>query len=430
MMVHRTGGKRGGNIEFEMQVTQLGKTRKERRIRRTIDTGNRADLERVRVAVRQAIKDERWSVLKAYRDGELSTADLLAGFRKGRASRTLTGIRMQRFLWDRVVATTSGDKIVPGAISRAMGRIRGKANRNRYLTSFKALQQRATKLGPDATVADLLTFDWAELAEQWGTSNTDWMHLQKALSRFATLHTGDKYGRFARKLRQLIPRKKVKKRRPTLTIEQFKAAVAQTPPHATAAYWVLAATGVRIGEYLASTAAHLDAASHTYLVPGAAKNEIGDFPLRIDPRWWSTLERGIPARLGHKWLHVYWMRACIATGLGRQIDTGKSRRVRRKLERGQNYTRRGHMEEGRPDHQVAYDTVPVMRYRGPTLHDLRHCHGQWAINAKVDESKVQGSLRHENPNQTRDYTMQAGTLDVSAALADAILDQPKKRKKA
>lgn len=386
MMVHRTGGTRGGNLEVERQITQLGKTRKQRRIRRSLESSDVKLLRRAHTTIDKLVADQRWDVLRAYRDGDLSTSDLLAADRKGKASRSLAGIRLQQFLWDRIVATASGDVVTPGAISKAMIRVKGKSTRNRYLQSFRSLQEKAgIELSPDACVIDLLTaVDWDDLYDRWGTSNADWMHLRRSLSRFATLHTGDKWSRFARKLRAIVPTKKVKKRRPNLTIEQFKAVVASAPAHAAAAYWVLAATGVRVGEYLASTRASLNKPALTYLVPGAAKNSVGDFPLRVDARWWPYLERGIPSRLRYKWLRIYWVRAREAAGVG---------------------------------------TV--------TLHDLRHCHGQWAINAKVDESKVQGSLRHESPAQTRDYTMQAGTIDVSAALADGLLGQatePRRRK--
>lgn len=384
MMVHRTGGKHGGHLEVERQITQLGTTRKARRIRRSLQSSDVKLLRRAHTTIDKLIADQRWDVLRAYRDGELSTSDLLAADRAGKASRSLAGIRLQQYLWDRVV-TSEGDRIEPGAISKALARVPGLRTRKRYLQSFKALQEKAAvELPADARVIDLLSMGWADLYDRWGATNADWMHLRRALSRFATLQTGDKWSRFARKLRQVVPGKKVKKRRPSLSIEQFLSVVAKAPDHAAMAYWVLAITGVRVGEYLASTRAHLDKASLTYTVPGAAKNTIGDFPLRIDPRWWVFLERGIPSRLRYKWLRTYWVRARAAAGVG---------------------------------------TV--------TLHDLRHCHGQWAINAKVEESKVQGSLRHESAAMTRDYTMQAGTLDVSTALADAILSQtkePRRRK--
>jgi integrase len=63
-----------------------------------------------------------------------------------------------------------------------------------------------------------------------------------------------------------------------------------------------------------------------------------------------------------------------------------------------------------------------------TIHDLRHVHGQWAINAGVPESKVQSSLRHKSASMTRDYVMQRDTGDVSRVLADLVTAKPQRRR--
>lgn len=379
-----TGGKRGGNLELERQITELGTTRKERRIRVSVGTTDPKVHRRVNAIVDKLVEAQRFDVLRALRDGEISVSDLIAADRDGKAATSAGAVRLRQYLWDRVVTHGEGERAEAGAISRALNRVKGDRTRGRYLDSFKALQRKAEAYLPvDARVIDLVNVPWDELYESWGATNADWMHLRRALSRFGTLHTADKWSKFARRIRQVVPAKKVKKRRPNLSAEQFKEIVAKAPAHAAAAYWVIALTGVRVGEYLASTKANLNAKAQTYTVPGADKNEVGDFPLRVAPRLWIFLERGIPSRLRYKWLRIHWQRACKAAGVS-----------------------------------------------GITIHDLRHCHGQWAINADVHESKVQGSLRHENPAQTRDYVMQAGTLDVSEALADLLLDPAPKRRKA
>ena len=40
------------------------------------------------------------------------------------------------------------------------------------------------------------------------------------------------------------------------------------------------------------------------------------------------------------------------------------------------------------------------------LHDLRHAHGQWPVNAGVPEAAVQASLSHTNGAMTARYTAQ------------------------
>lgn len=426
MMVHTTGGRRGGNLELDRQVTELGATRQERRIRVSIGSDDPKKLARANEIVDKLIETEEFDLLRAMRDGKVSVPAVIAADRHGRAHLTLGRVKQRAPIWDRIIAVREGvERTEPGAFSAFLARVPGARTRRRYQGSLSALQRKAgTMLNADATVADLLTVDWGALYDAWEAGNADWMHLRRALSRFATLHFGDKWDPTARQLRTLIPSKRVKKRRPTLSIEQFLRITETVPLHAAAALWVLVITGVRVGEYLASTKAHLDASSRTYDVPGT-KTEGSAAPVRVDARWWIYLERGIPARIGYKWLSIYWARGCVATGVARRVGTGVFVTVQ-----APRPSRRP-----RADEKAVMVRVEKTRYVGPTLHDLRHCHGQWAINAGVAESKVQGSLRHESADQTRDYVMQSGTLDVSSALADAMLvaaPEPKKprRKKA
>lgn len=419
MTPHSTGGRRGGNLEIDRQITQLGATRVERRIRVSLGTKDTKKLDRLNTIIDKAIENEDFELLRALRDGKIHPLELIEADRKEKTRATLGKVKLNAYLWDRDVDGT----VHVGAISKALTKVPGQVTRDRYVDTFKALQRKAEdELGPDAMVADLLDVDWNALYKKWGASDTDWAHLKQALSRFATLHTNDKWDPFARQLRQVIPYKAPKKRKPKLSIEQFIEITNVMPPHAAASVWVLAITGVRVGEYLRSTAEHLDASSHSYDVPGT-KNAPSAATVRVDERWWIYLERGIPSRLRYGWLRKYWTRACVLAGVGRRVGTGK---FVTKLAP----SRPGPKAKDAPPRQKV--RVERTRYVGPTLHDLRHCHGQWAIDAGVAESKVQGSLRHANPNQTRDYVMVAGTLDVSSALADRLLEpvKPKRGKRA
>ena len=268
--------------------------------------------------------------------------------------------------------------------------------------NLEALQLKAAdEFGPTATVRDLLVDrdgrdrDWNALHARWGASNTDWMHLRRALSRMLSLYLGDKYHPAARKLRTVFEPKKVRARRPSLTLAQFQAIRAKLPAHADAAIMCLLFTGMRdITEYLACEEQHKNRARYELTVPGT-KTEGSDRILQIDPRLWGWIEAGIPARIGYKWLRIYWTRACLAM---------KDPRIAKMI----------------PDPKRPGE----LKYSGLHLHDLRHFHGQWAIDRGVDESKVQASYGHENPGQTREYLMRTATLEVSSALADALVDEP------
>ena len=54
------------------------------------------------------------------------------------------------------------------------------------------------------------------------------------------------------------------------------------------------------------------------------------------------------------------------------------------------------------------------------LHDLRHAHGQWAIDGGAPEALVQVSLRHTQASTTRRYTKQKGRADVATALSKTL----------
>jgi integrase len=60
---------------------------------------------------------------------------------------------------------------------------------------------------------------------------------------------------------------------------------------------------------------------------------------------------------------------------------------------------------------------------GVTLHSLRHCCGQWAVNAGVLEAQVQAALRHETASTTRIYTLQKARGQVARALAGVFLSR-------
>lgn len=369
----RTGGKRGGNFELELTLCGIA-------IRRSAETADRKKFDRIVDILRKLAADDRVDVLTAFalpraHPGRISIAELVESDRRGKPASSLQAMKLRAPLWDRVV----GARVEPGAVSRAFGRMPVGHTRNRYIQSFTMLERKAARWLPvDATVGDLMVLPWETLAAEWGGSGTDWMHLKRALSRFITLHMADKWDEFARKLRQRIPTKRERKRRPLLSITQFKAIAERMPAHAALVVWFLVVTGVRLEEFENTKPEHLNDELHTYLVPGADKNEVGDFPLGIDPRWWSYVKAAVTGRrIARSTLRQHWKNACRLEGI-------------------------------------------VGGRRGITLHDLRHCHGQWYINAGGQESKAQASLRHENPGQTRDYVMQFATGEVSRALYDAL----------
>lgn len=92
--------------------------------------------------------------------------------------------------------------------------------------------------------------------------------------------------------------------------------------------------------------------------------------VRVDPRFWHHVEAGIPAPLAYKAFRLAFKAALTAARLPATTR----------------------------------------------LHDLRHAHGQWAIDGGAAEALVQVSLRHTQAATTRRYTKQKGRADVATAL--------------
>jgi integrase len=225
----------------------------------------------------------------------------------------------------------------------------------------------------NARVIDLERVHWSTIKANWGRSSADWNHMRRAVSTFLTSLLGDKYHPFRRKIVQAIPlAHEGSGREPDLTPADFVRIVAEMPSHARPAVWVLVLTGMRVGEYLRTTKADLMSATCGVRVPGT-KTHGSAAPVYVDERMWPWIEAGVPAPLQHGWIRKYWKRACAKLG-----------------------------------------------FNDITLHDLRHCHGQWAVDEGIPESKVQVSLRHSTVAMTRRYVKKRSKREVAKALGDAL----------
>ncbi|MDP9176704.1 MAG: hypothetical protein M3O61_03390 [Gemmatimonadota bacterium] len=383
----RTHGKTG-NYELDERFKNVG------RIRRSLGTDDIDEFYNRRALLRKLEKTERWEILRAFRDRALTIEQLIEADARGELASTLADTMLNMNLWE--------------SLDAAADSIRKKrVTVERYRTSINALEVKAAKYLPaTARVADLLLVPWHDVADEWGGSGADWMHTRRMLSKTVGIIVGDKFHPFVRKLRQAIPTKKVKKRRPRITLPDFLEIISNAPAHAQRSYWCLLITGLRDrSEYLQLLPEHLDHSSCTIEVPGTKTDE-SDAPLKVSPRLWPLVVAAVPSRLQYGWLYKYWQRACIAAGKARYVPSGR-------------------FKSGKV-------------YVGLTLHDLRHAHGQLALDSGVAESKVQSSYRHENPGQTRDYVSYNASLEVSEALADLIVPivkprltpKPKRRRRA
>ena len=330
-------------------------------------------------------------VLAAFKRGDVTIEQLVEAERQNRlrSDTLLADLKLRRPLW------RAAEEVLP-----LMGR--SPATRQRYYVSFKALRKKARReLGAKATVADLGRVEWRTLSARWGKSDADWNHLRRAVSSFLTVLLDDKHHPFRHEVMRRIPKADEGEGRvPDLTPEQFWQIVASAPEHARAPYVVLAASGMRVGEYLRCTRAHLRPATHALEVPGT-KTAGSKATIYVDPDLWPWIEAGVPSPLRYKWLRAYWCRACAATGHGRLWSEPIVR-------------------EGKP--VITKRGKPKLRwhYQGLRLHDLRHCHGQWATDEGAPESKVQAALRHASPTMTRRYVLKKDRGEVARMVGRAL----------
>jgi integrase len=312
-----------------------------------------------------------------FRDGEITATELLLANRNTDLSRLMPDARVLMALWGQ-----------NGAFERAFQGHKQGATVTRYRVSARKFHLLSPGLH---MVRDLETVDYEALAKAWPGSPSDWMAFYRMLSHFLTRHFGGKRtGRshpFRAQVMDLLPRKAEKKRVPAISPAVFHRLVSLTPVYAQPVYRALLITGFRWGEYEALDRGHLRPQTFEIEVPGTKTVNSADV-VPVDPACWAEIERAVPSPIAYGQIRKHWAKACLAEGLATKVP-----------------------DPCRPGR---------LRYKGPTLHDIRHLTGQFMTNAGVPESMVQAYLRHSDPSTTRRYTMQAMRAEASSAIARAV----------
>ena len=112
----------------------------------------------------------------------------------------------------------------------------------------------------------------------------------------------------------LLPRKRERKRVPDLSPAVFVRVMARTPEYLRPAYISLAATGLRLGEFLALERSHLRAATFEVEVPGTKTDE-SEGVIPIDTRLWPQINAAVPCPVTDWSLRYHWKAACKAEGV-------------------------------------------------------------------------------------------------------------------
>ncbi len=316
-------------------------------------------------------------LVEMFRDGTLTATELLLANRDTDLSRLMPDARVLVPLWGE-----------GGAFERTFRAHPQGETVKRYRVSAKKFQGLVPNLG---TVRDLADVDYDALAQSWPGSPSDWMAFYRMLSHFLTRHFGGKrMGRahpFRCQVMDLLPRKKEHKRVPAISPAVFHRLVSLTPDYAQPVYQALLITGLRMGEYLALTRDMLRPQVFEIAVPGTKTAASADV-IPVDPACWSVIDRAVPSPIAYGQIRKHWMRACLTEGLATKAP-----------------------DPTRPG---------KLRYKGPTLHDIRHLTAQFMTNDGVPESMIQVYLRHSDLATTRRYTMQAMRQEAASAIARAV----------
>jgi integrase len=299
-------------------------------------------------------------LLHAVKQGELHISEVLAADREDKLD-TLTGDTrvVSQNLWD--------------AIDTWVEASPDSKTRKRHSVSLRAFRSRGP-LKKESTIGDLAGIDWEILEKEWPRSGSDWNHLRKAVSKFLSDSFDDVHHQFRRAVMKDFPKRAEVERVPDISPALFWKIVHAAPAHVRASYVVLAHLGLDTGEYLELSKDHLRPNTSSIEAPGT-KTFARHGTLRVDPRLWDWIERGVPSQVQYKRLRIHWKRALAA---------------------------------------VKADTTLRLK-------DLRHCPAQWATDEGMAEAKVQVFMRHTNPNMTRRYSKQKDRGEVARAVADAML---------
>jgi integrase len=361
-----------GCIRFNRDFKRLGVGR----IALSSRTRNAAEFERRNAILTKLAESAQIGTLRALMDGRISIEQLVEADRLGKLRDTdlLPDLLLLQPLWQALEQTLP-------LMGRAL------QTRRRYQVSFAALRAKGSPiLGDDATLKDLARVRWNELYERWGRSAADWNHVRRAVSAFLTIALGDKFHPFRRNILANFPKAGERPRVPEITPDGFFRILDEAPEALRPCYMTLVVTGMRVGEYLRCTRFSLKPEIHAVEVPGT-KTGASAAAVYVAPELWKWIAAGIPCPLGrpvpppaegvhhdarYKRLRLAWAAACAKVGI-------KAR-----------------------------------------LHDLRHCMGQWSVDAGVPEAKVQVALRHATPGMTRRYTISKDRREVATAMGTAL----------
>ena len=303
----------------------------------------------------------RLELLRAIKTRKLTINEVFSAQRAGQLGFVATDVALQRNLWEALEQwlPTSG---------------RAPATRRRAAISVHALR-RSNALSPGATVRDLAAVNWRAVYNQWHTGPTGWNRVRATVSLFLSMSLSKQHP-FRLEVMAAMPHPQEPPGPvPDLTVEVFWRIVSRASEALRPAYVLLAATGLRPGEYLRLQRTDLLPLTKGIRVPGTKTAASADI-VRVGDALWPWVAAAVPSPVSYQGLLKRWKRACAA--------------------------------EGHPE---------------LTLYSLRHFFAQQLAEAGAPESRIQQSLRHRSPAMTRRYTRMVDKGENARVVA-AVLAPP------
>ncbi len=327
------------------------------RLELSAGTSTKKVVQRRESLVDQLIDDGQVAVLQALIDGKITLAMLDDYARES----PLTGAGLAVLVRGQTTLAAAFDETVP-----KMAKGKTQADYALYLFHLCAL------VGGETMVRDLPTLDWAGIiAEE--SSDAAKHHMKRTVSRFLSLWYG-KHHPARHAVMEAFPKLPGEEARvPDVTGDTFQSVLMAMRADLRPALVTLVVTGFRISEYLALTPDHLQHATHSIRVPGT-KTAKSKATVTVDARLWPIIVASVPSPVRYRRFSTLWRQALVACGLDGDLR----------------------------------------------IHDLRHAHGQWAMDGGADERHVQRSLRHTTAGMTRRYTMSGDTRRISSVLHTAV----------
>jgi len=353
---------KGGAYRFDRTFGEM-------RITRSSGTDSLTEYKHRNQLLSDLWKDGKVELLKAFADGDLSIQELVEAKAEERLSRKAADLIGYRPLWQ---SWEDAIKTMRCSEPTKVG----------YLTAMQRLR-RSGLLSETSKIVDLKDVDWHKLGEEWELSDASWMQMRRAVSRFLTVALADKFHPLRRQVMHRFPSRAVQPRLVDVTPQQVRRVIEMVPRQYRSIYMTLLLTGMRVGEYLQLTPEDLVPEIPAVRVKGqvgssngkSVKTEGSVRTIPVAPQNWHYIEQAVPAPIGYYYLREIWIAACDRAG------------------------------------------VPRIR-----IHDLRHIHGQLAINKGANPTQVQHMMGHKTPHQTQIYIAQKARMDTANKISEAMAE--------